>query len=116
MVPFMIYAIKKQRETQMFAAAVLMMTIALALLWYLPNSMASLITLVVLFFVAFNYLEATMPSILSRLAPAGVKGSAMGIYSSSQFLGAFAGGALGGLISAQFGATQIFGPRSPSHV
>jgi len=44
-----------------------------------------------MFFTAFNYLEATMPSILSRIAPAGVKGSAMGIYSSSQFLGAFTG-------------------------
>ena len=49
-----------------------------------------------------------MPSILSRLAPAGVKGSVMGVYSSSQFLGAFTGGLLGGAIIEQFGAQAIF--------
>lgn len=108
MVPFMIFAIKRQKEKQMFAASVLLMTTALFMLWYLPNSMTSLITLVVAFFVAFNYLEATMPSMLSKLAPAGVKGSAMGIYSSSQFLGAFTGGALGGVISLHFGESAIF--------
>jgi len=49
-----------------------------------------------------------MPSILSRIAPAGVKGSVMGIYSSSQFLGAFAGGILGGFIAGEFGESAIF--------
>jgi MFS family permease len=61
-----------------------------------------------MFFTAFNYLEATMPSILSRLAPAGVKGSVMGIYSSSQFFGAFTGGVLGGLIASSYGEQAIF--------
>ena len=68
----------------------------------------SLVVLVLLFFTAFNYLEATMPSILSRIAPAGVKGSVMGIYSSSQFMGAFAGGLLGGAIASRFGENMIF--------
>ena len=49
-----------------------------------------------------------MPSILSRIAPAGVKGSVMGIYSSSQFLGTFTGGILGGAIASQFGEQAIF--------
>jgi MFS family permease len=49
-----------------------------------------------------------MPSILSRIAPAGVKGSVMGIYSSSQFFGAFAGGALGGFIASHYGEQAIF--------
>jgi len=62
----------------------------------------------VMFFTAFNYLEATMPSILSRIAPAGVKGSVMGIYSSSQFIGAFAGGVFGGFIASQFDENMIF--------
>ena len=61
-----------------------------------------------LFFTAFNYLEATMPSILSRIAPAGVKGSVMGIYSSSQFLGAFTGGLIGGILASNFGEKSIF--------
>ena len=108
MVPFMIIGMKKQKETQMFTAAVALLTLALLLLWYLPTSITSLVILVMMFFTAFNYLEATMPSILSRIAPAGVKGSVMGIYSSSQFLGAFAGGMLGGFIAGEFNEHTIF--------
>jgi MFS family permease len=100
--------LKKQKETQMFSAAVALLTLALLLLWYLPTNITTLIILVMMFFTAFNYLEATMPSILSRIAPAGVKGSVMGIYSSSQFLGAFAGGILGGFIAGEFGEQTIF--------
>lgn len=54
-----------------------------------------------LFFTGFNFLEANFPALVSSLAPAGKKGSAMGIYASWQFLGAFAGGAISGLL-AQF--------------
>ncbi len=108
MVPFMIFAIKKQREKQMFTAAVALLSCALFLMWILPGGFWNLVLSVVLFFTAFNYLEATMPSILSRLAPAGVKGSVMGIYSSSQFLGAFTGGLLGGTIASYFGEQSIF--------
>ncbi|NQZ80921.1 MAG: MFS transporter [Colwellia sp.] len=108
MVPFMIFAIKKQKEKQMFSAAVTLLTLALLFLWYLPLGFWNLVILVVMFFTAFNYLEATMPSILSRLAPAGVKGSVMGIYSSSQFFGAFTGGVLGGAIASRYGEQTIF--------
>ncbi|MGL1959062.1 MAG: MFS transporter [Colwellia sp.] len=108
MVPFMIIAIKKQQEKAMFSAAVALLTLALFLLWLLPTSLWSLLFTVVLFFTAFNYLEATMPSILSRIAPAGVKGSVMGIYSSNQFLGAFFGGIIGGFIASNYGEKMIF--------
>jgi len=108
MVPFMIIAIKKQQEKPMFSAAVSLLTGALFLLWILPSSFWSLVFTIVLFFTAFNYLEATMPSILSRIAPAGVKGTVMGIYSSSQFLGAFVGGILGGFIASNYGEQTIF--------
>jgi len=108
MVPFMIWAIKKQKEKQMLSGAVLLLTISLFFLWYLPSSLEELILLIVMFFAAFNYLEASMPSILSRIAPAGVKGSVMGIYSSSQFLGAFTGGVLGGFVASKFGEQAIF--------
>ena len=108
MVPFMIFAMKKQQEKPMFSAAVALLTLALFSLWLLPTGLWSLILSVVLFFTAFNYLEATMPSMLSRLAPAGVKGSAMGIYSSSQFLGAFAGGIIGGGVASIYGEQSIF--------
>ena len=99
---------KKQQEKPMFSAAVALLSLALFLLWLLPTGLWSLVLSVVLFFTAFNYLEATMPSILSRIAPAGVKGSAMGIYSSSQFLGAFVGGIIGGFVASSYGEQTIF--------
>ncbi|PCI52767.1 MAG: MFS transporter [Gammaproteobacteria bacterium] len=108
MVPFMIFAMKKQQEKPMFSAAVALLSLALFLLWLLPTGLWSLVLSVVLFFTAFNYLEATMPSILSRIAPAGVKGSVMGIYSSSQFLGAFVGGIVGGFVASRYGENTIF--------
>ena len=52
----------------------------------------------VLFFMAFNLLEVILPSLVSKLAPAGSRGTAMGVYSTAQFAGAFMGGAVGGYI------------------
>ena len=66
------------------------------------------ITALLLFFVAFNYLEASMPALVSRIAPAGQKGTAMGIYASAQFFGAFLGGVIGGSVSGNFGLSAVF--------
>lgn len=62
-----------------------------------------------LFFVAFNALEALLPARVSRLAPAPAKGAAIGVCQTFQFLGVFAGGALGGWVSGVFGAAGVFG-------
>ncbi|WP_338519789.1 MFS transporter [Alteromonas gracilis] len=56
-------------------------------------------TAVVLFFTGFNYLEANFPALVSSIAPAGKKGTAMGIYASFQFFGAFLGGVVSGLVT-----------------
>ncbi len=61
-----------------------------------------------LFFVGFNTLEASLPSLLTRLAPEGMRGTALGVYSTAQFLGAFLGGALGGLVYGAFGVSGVF--------
>ena len=61
-----------------------------------------------LFFTAFNLLEASLPSLVSKMAPPDRKGTAMGIYSSSQFLGIFLGGALGGLAYQHWQAQGVF--------
>ncbi|BBD80937.1 MFS transporter [Aerosticca soli] len=60
------------------------------------------------FFSAFNLLEAALPSLVSRLAPAALRGAAMGAYSTSQFIGAFVGGALGGLALGRLGTGGVF--------
>jgi MFS family permease len=68
-------------------------------LWALVGGM-------LVFFVGFNLLEALLPSLVSKLCPPGGKGTAMGIYSSSQFLGAFVGGVLGGFLQVHYGVTR----------
>jgi len=60
------------------------------------------------FFSAFNLLEAALPSLVSRLAPSHLRGAAMGAYSTSQFLGAFVGGAVGGIALGRLGTDGVF--------
>lgn len=60
------------------------------------------------FFSAFNLLEAALPSLVSQLAPMPLRGAAMGAYSTSQFLGAFVGGALGGVALGRLGTEGVF--------
>ncbi|MGH8575201.1 MAG: MFS transporter, partial [Gammaproteobacteria bacterium] len=60
------------------------------------------------FFSGFNYLEASLPALVSQMAPADRRGTALGVYAMSQFLGTFVGGAIGGLLSGYSGATGVF--------
>ncbi len=60
------------------------------------------------FFVAFNALEAMLPSLVSRVAPAADKGSAIGVYNTLQFLGVFAGGAIAGWLAQSFGSQAVY--------
>ena len=60
------------------------------------------------FFSAFNLLEAALPSLVSRLAPAHLRGAAMGAYSTSQFIGAFVGGTIGGIALGRLGVSGVF--------
>jgi len=68
-----------------------------------------LVFLLFLFFCGFNVLEASQPSLASRLAPLGSRGSALGVYNTLQSLGIFAGGAMGGLLLKRVGALGVFG-------
>lgn len=61
-----------------------------------------------LFFIAFNTLEASLPSLLTRFAPEGMRGTALGVYATAQFLGAFLGGVLGGAIYGAYGVSGVF--------
>ena len=61
-----------------------------------------------MFFSGFNLLEAALPSLVSRLAPAALRGAAMGAYSTSQFMGAFVGGAFGGIALGRLGPAGVF--------
>ncbi|QBK04111.1 MFS transporter [Hylemonella gracilis] len=64
--------------------------------------------LLFVFFCGFNVLEATQPSLVSRIAPARARGTALGVYNAVQSLGLFVGGAGGGWLARQGGASAIF--------
>ncbi len=108
MVPFIILAERQGRVKQMFLGAVAMLALAQAGLYLLPVTLVTVVALLFAFFTAFNLLEAMLPSLISRVAPVDCRGTAMGFYSSSQFLGAFLGGALGGLVQGWFGLPAVF--------
>ncbi|MEZ5539723.1 MAG: MFS transporter [Pseudomonadales bacterium] len=98
MIPLMVIAEKKRRVKEIFVLAVAVLVFALLFLGAAYQFNTGLLIGLFLFFFAFNLLEAQLPSLVSKLAPAGSRGSAMGIYSTSQFIGTFVGGTLGGLM------------------
>lgn len=108
MVPFIIYGERKARLKQVFLLAVAGLGVSSLLLATNVASLWLIVPVMILFFTMFNLLEAILPSLVSRIAPAGMKGTAMGVYSSSQFLGIFAGGVLGGLVLQRLGAPAVF--------
>ena len=103
MVPFIILAERGGRMKAVFLGAIATITLAALLLWGELGSFWGLAVALWLFFVGFNLLEATLPSLVSKLAPADAKGTAMGVYSTSQFAGAFVGGVAGGWVHQAYG-------------
>ena len=99
--PFIIIAEKKRKMRQVFLGAIALMTAALALLALGSQVGVGIILGLLLYFMGFNLLEATIPSWISKRAPVANKATAMGLNSSSQFFGAFVGGAMGGLLLTQ---------------
>jgi len=108
MVPFIIIAEKKRRIKQVFVGAIGALVLAELGLYVGSDSIIEISLTLVVFFTAFNLLEASLPSLVSKMAPADRKGTAMGVYSSSQFLGAFAGGSLGGFSYQHWGGQGVF--------
>ncbi|CAN6961372.1 MULTISPECIES: MFS transporter [Psychrobacter] len=100
-IPFIIIAEKKRKMRQVFLAAIGLMTAALAILALGSQVGIGIILGLLLYFMGFNLLEATIPSWISKRAPVANKATAMGLNSSSQFFGAFVGGAMGGLLLSQ---------------
>jgi MFS family permease len=98
MVPPIIIAEKKAKMKQIFMSAVALAMAGQALLMYAQDSLWGIAIALLIFFTAFNVLEATLPSMISKIAPLAAKGTAMGVYSSVQFLGAFFGAAAGGAL------------------
>lgn len=108
MLPLVIIAEKYQHMKLICLLAVGAITLSLAALGLPVADGRGLFVWLLVFFTGFNLLEATLPSMLSKLAPAGAKGTAMGVYSTGQFLGAFLGGTLGGFLAHHWGLDAVF--------
>lgn len=107
MVPLFIMSGKGKEKTALLTAIALIIVSIVTLL--ISNSnLWMLVIAALIFFVGFNYMEATLPATLSRVVPAGEKGSAMGIFSTCQFMGAFVGGIVAGYTYQNWQVTGVF--------
>jgi len=107
-VPTIIYAEKKVKLKPIFVAAVSVLLASQGLLALMLDSIWGMATALLVFFTAFNLLEASLPSLISKIAPVGAKGTAIGVYSSIQFLGAFTGATAGGYLYGHHGGQALF--------
>lgn len=109
MVPVMLLSERRRAQKAAFVGSIIVIVTAEVMLAsgsrILPLSVAGL----VLFFSAFNMLEASLPSLVSRLAPAKAKGTAIGVYSTLQFVGTFVGATVGGWVAQHYGNAAVFG-------
>ncbi len=99
---------KKMSQAGVIRLCILLLGGALLGLHFSHSTVLAVMVFGWLFFTGFNFLEASFPAMVSSIAPAGKKGSAMGIYASFQFLGAFLGGTLSGLASQYIGPQWVF--------
>jgi predicted MFS family arabinose efflux permease len=109
MVPAILYADRRNNPKAVLVAAVGLLACAELLLGLLDAGIGTLALLMLAFFIAFNVLEALLPSLVSRLAPAQGRGVAIGVYNTTQTLGVFFGGLLGGWVASYYGTTAVFG-------
>jgi MFS family permease len=107
-IPFIIYAEVKRQMKRVFIACVAIILIAEIVLWGAGNHFWTQVLGVQLFFIGFNLMEAILPSLVSKESPPGYKGTAMGVYSTSQFIGVAIGGSLGGWLYGHFDASTVF--------
>ena len=109
MLPLLRAADRPARSKAVFMGAVLILLVGQVVLALAGSSLPLLVLGLVVFFAAFNLLEATLPSLVSKFAPPAQKGTATGVYSSVQFLGAFLGAATGGFLAQHAGPAAVFG-------
>jgi MFS family permease len=108
MIPAIIVAEKYRRMKGVFVGAVASLVLSQVMLYADAGNLYVLIAALVVFFSAFNIMEASLPSLITKVAPPDAKGTATGIYSSAQFLGIFAGGIAGGWAHLHGGSGGVF--------
>ncbi len=108
MVPLVLLSSRRGMVRGVFAFSVALLLAAQGVLYAADGRLPWLFAGLWVFFVGFNVLEALLPSLISRLAPAQSKGTAIGVYNSFEFFGAFLGGVLGGAVYGAYGLEGVF--------
>lgn len=108
MVPAIVYGEKRGKLKPVFVGGVATMLLAQLGLAFGIHHFWSIVAALFFYFVAFNLLEASLPSLISKLAPVSAKGTAMGVYNTAQALGLFFGGVLGGWLAQHYGFEAVF--------
>lgn len=108
MVPAIIFGEKHGHLKAVFVSAVALMLIAQLTMALTLDLFWGVVVALLLYFIAFNTLEASLPSLVSKIAPPEAKGTAMGVYNTSQAIGLFFGGGIGGWLAQQQGYAAVF--------
>jgi len=106
-VPAIMQSERKGRTKLMFIASIGLLLVSQLGLWLGTPSLVNVVVMLLLFFAAFNILEASLPALVSRIAPSRAKGTALGIFNTTQALGVAAGSAAGGWIAVHLGTHWI---------
>lgn len=109
MVPAIIVGETRNRLKPVFVLGIALVLLAQAALMLSIHSVLAISVCLMVYFVGFNILEASLPSMVSKIAPSDLKGTAMGVYNTMQSLGVFAGGIIGGKMYALGGFYGVFG-------
>ena len=108
MVPFIIIGEKRAKLRPVFLIAIALIGISEAMLWVGHDALIWVGLGLLVFFTGFNVMEASLPSLIAKFSPAHLKGTASGVYATSQFLGSFVGGILGGGLLGWGGFDAVF--------
>ncbi len=108
MVPLIIVGETRNKLKQVFVGGIVCIAAAQLGLLFGLHSIAVIVACLVVYFIGFNVLEASLPSLVSKIAPSDLKGTAMGVYNTMQSVGLFAGGALGGVLFQYYGFNGVF--------
>lgn len=109
MLPPVLHADRRNAGRGVMLGAITLLAMAEGGFMVAGNGIAVLAALLVAFFAAFNVLEALLPSLASRIAPAHARGTAIGVYNTTQTLGLFCGGLAGGWLAQRYGPAAVFG-------
>ena len=108
MVPAIIYGEKRGKLKQVFVSAIALLLAAQLGMAASTHTFWGIVASLTAYFVAFNILEASLPSLISKIAPTGAKGTAIGVYNTSQSIGLFFGGWMGGWLSQHYGYSAVY--------